>query len=198
MQKILYISLLAFLPLGILSAQTANEYLASANAAYASGNNQEARFQLQQALIALDEMLAKDILSTLPTSVEDLTADTNNDQYTSVNTGFTGLYVDRNYTGPGEKSLQISIMNDSPFLANLTSMLANPLMAGMAGMKVVRFDGYKGAVEVVEGSSPLTVNISIPFGDSLMTLEFKGVADQEEAVSITEQLPIGEVIKIAK
>ena len=198
MQKILYISLLALLPASILSAQTANEYLASANSAYASGNNQEARFQLQQALIALDEMVAKDILSTLPTSLEDLTADTDNDQYTSVNTGFTGLYVDRSYAGPGEKRLQISIMNDSPFLANLTSMLANPLMAGMAGMKVVRFDGYKGAVEVVEGSSPLTVNISIPFGDSLMTLEFKDVADQEEAVGLAQQLPIGEVINIAK
>ena len=198
MKNLLYTLVLTFTVSTLLSAQTANDYLSTAKSSYANGDHQEARFQLQQALLALDEMVAKEILSTLPTDLSDLHANTQNDQYSSINAGFTGLFVNRTFEGPGDKKLNYSIMNDSPILANLTSLLANPLMAGMAGMKVVRFDGYKGAVEEVEGSDPLAVNINIPFGDSIMTLEYKGVKNQEEAVELTQQLPIGEVIEIAK
>lgn len=191
------LSLCCLFTLG-LQAQTANDYLASAKSSYSAKNHQEARFQLQQALIALDELVAQEILAKMPSTVSDLNAQTEKDQYSSVNMGFTGLYVNRQYQGPGDRHLNINIMNDAPLLANLSSLLANPLMAGMAGMKVVRFDGYKGAVEEVEGSSPLAVNINIPFGDSLMTLEFKGAKNKEEAIEMAQQLPIGEIIEIAK
>lgn len=175
-------------------------HLAAAETANAGGNLEEARFQLQQALVELDKVVGKKILEALPLKIKDLQADTEKDQYTSLYTGISGLFVERTYTSASDPSkiLRLTLMNDSPALASLMKMMNNSFMAGMAGMEIVRLEGYKAVVEEVEGSSPLVININLPFDDSLLTFECTNCADQAEATSMAAEVPVKTVIEIAQ
>ncbi|MCB0640704.1 MAG: hypothetical protein KDC44_03655 [Phaeodactylibacter sp.] len=175
-------------------------HMAAAETARAGGNLEETRFQLQEALVELDKVIGQKILAALPTQIKDLKADTGQDQYTSIYTGMSGLFVERTYTSTSDpsKKLRLTLMNDSPALASLMKMMNNSFMASMAGMEIIRLDGYKAVVEEVEGSDPLVVNINLPFDDSLLTLECTKCADQKEATDLATEFPVKTIIEIAQ
>ena len=65
-------------------------------------------------------------------------------------------------------------------------------------MDIIRLDGYKATLEEVENSDPLTININLPFNDTLMALECKGCESKAEATEMAEQIPVKEITEIAK
>ena len=43
--------------------------------------------------------------------------------------------------------------------------------------KSIKIDGYKGMFEMVEGSDPVEHNVNIPFNQSLLSLQYIGIAE---------------------
>ena len=182
------------------SAQDVSGQLAAAKSAYDSENYEDARFALQQALNELDQIIGKEILKLMPTSLGGINANTEADNVTA-NAGFVGLYVSRTYGDPNSKSIDVSIANNSPMLAMVNIFLNSPLISSMAlsgsDQKVIKLHGYKGMLEKTEPRDGVTgYSINVPFGDSLFTFETTGIDKESEATSLANEVPLDRIIKV--
>lgn len=88
-------------------------------------------------------------------------------------------------------------MNDSPLLASLNAFLTSSF-AAMTGQKVVKVNGYKGALERLDGSNPVEYKLNIPFGQSLLTLNFTGIKDEAAVLQLANQFPIAKIVELTK
>ena len=202
MKYIIVLFLFIISGIAVFAQKDAKNNLADARTAYASNTEthlEETRFALEQFLAEIDKLVAQKILETLPTELADMKAVEGSDEYTGSMAGITGLYVNRTYQSSGEnpRSVSFTIMNDSPLMAGLSNFFANPLMAKLSGRKLVKLDGYKGALEHEEGEEG-NYNLYIPFGQSLLALDYTGFANETDVISVSKQLPVGPVIKIAE
>ena len=111
----------------VTEAQEFNKSLASAKSAYSSGNLEDTRFNLENALREVDAAIGREILKVLPTSLSGLNSDAKNDQVTGMSGGIAGgLYVQRTYGNQPDKSASINIISDSPMMAGINAILAMP------------------------------------------------------------------------
>jgi len=174
--------------------------ISAAQSAYASGDLDDTRFKLQQALEEIDKTIALKILEMLPTQMRDMQA-TSADEYTGNVTGFTGLYVNRTYSHPSDaqKSVTITLLNDSPLMAGVNAFLNNPVIGGITGMgrKRIRVDGYKGSMQQDE-NNPAVYDINIPFGQSLLTVQVQGETDENKVLAMVNTLPVVNIAHVAQ
>ncbi|MEM8901305.1 MAG: hypothetical protein AAGC85_24560 [Bacteroidota bacterium] len=206
MKKYISVFLSMMLVLSYVIAQDAADpkpYFDEAKSQYAAGNLDDARFALEQALSELDELVATKILEITPTQIGDLEANADNDQYSGTSIGLTGLYVFRSYGNPSdpEQSMEMSIMTNSPLLASVTNFLSNSILGGIAssamGQKRIKVDGYKAMLQKDENAEKERYTISIPFSESLITLEFTGM-DENTVLTNSNQIPVSQIVKIAQ
>ena len=194
-----YIFLFLFLPSFGFCQDALGGHISTAKSEHASGNLQEARFELEQALSELDILISKEILALLPTQIGEMTANETEDQYVGNALGFSGIFIERNYTSAnGEQTLKISLINDSPLLASISGFLNNSLIARMSGKKVIKVEGYKAIIEQVEGAEPVSFDVQIPFSNSLLTLNFVGIDDQNDIIGYTKQIPVKSIVQLAQ
>jgi hypothetical protein len=193
-----YISfiILTICSLSSLSAQEeVTAHIASGRSSYESGDLENARFELQNALSELDIVIAKLILEEIPDEWGGLTPEEDSDEYNGVSLGFTGLFVNRVYGDPYGKHIDVNIVSNSPLLGSLNAFLNNPIVAGMSGRKRIKVDGYKG---VIEELSTGEYQVNIPFGNSLLDIQFYDMGNENEVTGLINQFPVGKVIELAK
>jgi len=196
---VLALSLFCNLSMGQNKASSA---IATARTTYATGDLEDTRFKLQQALEAIDEAIAKEILALLPEQMGNLPI-VGEDNYTGNVTGITGLYVNRTYADPNDpsKSVEVTLLNDSPLLAGVNTFLNNPIVGGLTGSKRkrIKVDGYKGSMEneTVEGGDP-SYAINIPFGNSLLTLNIDGITDENQVLQMINTVPMSQIAQVAQ
>ncbi|NJO01438.1 MAG: hypothetical protein HC880_06875 [Bacteroidia bacterium] len=183
-----------------LSAQNkVNEHLATAKSQYAAKNLEDTRFALQQALTEVDIMIGKLILEKMPAQWSDMKAIIDKDEHVGSSQGFAGVYVFRNYESSAEpkKTAEITLINDSPLLAGVNAFLSMPMAVALSGRKTIKVDGYKGMLERVENAQPTEYNINFPFGQSLLSFRFQGIDDENTIIKLVDEIPVGEIIKLA-
>src|SRR3954469_422689 len=96
MKKIILFFAIIFLT-EIVSAQTDfKSVVANARSSYAAGKLEDAHFSLQQALGELDIIIGKEVLKLLPTQLDDLNANSKEDNVTA-NVGFIGATIHRGF-----------------------------------------------------------------------------------------------------
>jgi hypothetical protein len=196
MKSYLSLFILTICSLSILHAQEeVNTHIASGRSSYASGDLENARFELQSALAELDIVIAKRILEEMPDEWGGLSPEEGADEYNGVSLGFTGLFVNRVYGDPYGKHIDVNIVSNSPLLGSLNTFLNNPIMAGMSGRKRIKLDGYKGSMEELSDGN---YQVNIPFGNSLMDIQFYDMGDENEVTGLMNQFPVGKVIELAK
>lgn len=183
-------------------AQEFDKSLASAKSAYNSGNLEDARFNLENALREIDAAIGREILKVLPTSLGGLNSDLKNDQVTGMSGGLTGgLYVQRTY-GNQDKSATIDIISDSPLMAGVNAILAMPMImnSGDSNQKVVKVQGYKSLLtrEVDENKQTSGYQLQTPFGSSLLTLNYSGAISEGDLLKIANSLPLERIITLAQ
>lgn len=199
MKRHIFILIMSILPTLLFCQDEVIAHLQTAESEYKAGNLQEARFELQQSLAELDVLVAKAILEKLPLSVGDLQAKRETDSYAGNTLGFTGLFVERTYeSADGTQSLRSTIFTNSALLGSLNGFLSNPMLASMSGRKVVKINGYKASLEQMEGSDPVTFEIQLPFNQSVWTLHFEGISDQNKVTGLANQLPVKDIVQIAQ
>lgn len=105
--------ILLFLACGYATlAQDFDKNIATARSSYSSGNLQDSRFAMEQALRDLDMAIGKEVLKVLPTKLGTLSANEKEDNVTGTG-NYVGLYVQR-YYGADPKRGSIEIINNSP------------------------------------------------------------------------------------
>lgn len=195
-----YTCLLALNLLAVLAfGQDFTKNLSSARTAYASGNLSQSRFAMEQMLRELDGAIAKEVLKLLPTKMDALAANVQEDNTTATGS-YMGLYVQRSY-GKAGKTATVDVINNSPLITSLNALLAIPFVAnaGDGSQKVVRIQGFKAVMHKNQDSSTgkLDYDLQIPMQNTLVTFKME---DTKEAdlIRLANTLPLEKIADLAK
>jgi hypothetical protein len=184
-----------------LKASAQNDFSASTATAkneYKAGNLEEARFALQQSLAEVDKEIGREILGILPKSIAGFSFVEENDNISGNSSSFGGLFVHRDY-GDTTKSVAIDLMDNSPMLAGINSLLAMPMIMNSSdgSQKVVKVSGYKALLQRKDAAQAVGgYTLQIPFNQSLFTIDFDGAFTESEVTSAANSMPISEVAKL--
>lgn len=196
------ISTIATLLLLAFTAAAQDDVTASLNSAgssYGSGDLENARFELQEALNGVNRAIGEAILGILPASMGGMESIPESDDVMGTNMGFAGLSVSREYEGEG-RNATFNIVSDSPLLSAVSSLLSmSVFIAADPNQKRIKIDGYKALMSRSEDDEGgVSYNLQLPFGSSLMTFDCYGVADEDEFVKLAEMIPVGDIVDIAQ
>jgi len=200
--KSVILSFLIIIPF-MLKAQEVEKNLDDAKSSYKSGELEDARFALQQALGQIDVIIGNKVLEVLPVNMGGLDADTPKDQVTGNTAGYVGLFVQRQYgVEGGEKSGEIEIISDSPLLTGINAILAMPQIAGMSdpNQRRIKIDGYKALMQknVDDEGNVTSYDVQVPFSNSLLTFSCEGIESEGDVISMASTIPMSKIVEITK
>lgn len=195
--------IICFLASTTLFAQEVEKHLAGARTAYNSGNLEDARFNLENALREIDVAIGKEILKVLPATLAGLPANTKDDNVTGTTmTIVSGLYVHRTYGNQDGKNITLDIISDSPLMGAVNAILSMPFVmnTGDGSQKVIKVQGYKTLLTKRTNENGQTVgyDVQTPFGNTLLTLYCNGITSEAEATQIANAIPLERIIKLAQ
>jgi hypothetical protein len=180
-------------------AQDFDKNLATARSAYSGGNLEDARFAMQQMMNDIDILVGKEMLKILPAKFDALTSNATNDNVT-VNTGFTGVLIHRDY-GKVPKTAALDIMSNSPLIASVNAILSIPFIgnSGDGTQKVVKVQGYKGVLQKTVDTETNKTNytLQIPLNSTLITIAANDT-DEAEILRWANTIPMGEIAKLVQ
>jgi len=192
--------LFVILSLQVVVAQDFQKNLATARSSYQSGDLENSRFAMEQMLRDVDVIIGKEILKLLPPKLGAMASVGADDNVTgSGATLGTGLFVHRKYGSETAKNADLQVINNSPLLAGLNAMLALPFVTGDPGQKQVKIQGYKALLKVEPNSSTgkSTVEVQVPFGNTLLTLRVTD-SNETEATGFVNQVPLAKIAAFAQ
>jgi len=192
MKKIFVLSI-AFLITLTTNAQEFSKQLAEARTAYTGGKLDDSRFAMQQMLQELDIITGKEVLKLLPAKIQDLSANTANDNVSGT-AGFLGVVIHRDYGAAG-KNVTLEVISNSPLLTSINALLSIPMIGNTGGNKVIKIAGYKALVQKVSGENEKgEYEIQLPLNSSLLTLKAPGYT-QEQLIQMANSLPVAQIAK---
>jgi len=181
-------------------AQEFDKNIATARASYSSGNLQDSRFAMEQALRDLDIAIGKEILKVLPPKLGALAAVEKEDNVTGSGS-FVGLYVQRNY-GVAPKTGAIEIINNSPMINSLNAILSMPVIGGMMrdeNQKMVKIQGYKSILnkQVNSETGKTNYELQIPMNNTLLTVKMDD-SSEGEITAAANTIPLSKIVQMAQ
>jgi hypothetical protein len=180
-------------------AQEFDKNLASARTAYSGGNLEDARFAMQQMMNDIDVIVGKEMLKILPAKFDALNSNAPNDNVT-VNTGFTGVLIHRDY-GKDPKTAALDIMSNSPLIASVNAILSIPFIgnSGDGTQKVVKVQGYKGVLQKTVDTETNKTNytLQVPLNSTLITIAGNDT-NEAEILRWANTIPMGEIAKLVQ
>jgi hypothetical protein len=201
MKKILFtFTIILSLLSGIkLYSQDIQANLDAARSSYQSGDLENARFALQEALNFINQAIGQEILGMLPASIGGMAKAEDGDNVTGTGMGFAGLFVNRSYTGEN-KNASIEIVGDSPMMAGINALLAMPaFMTSDPNQKRIKISSYKALLtKSTDDQGIVSYDIQLPFTNSMLTFKCTGVANENEVVGMVNSLPVDKIAKMAE
>jgi hypothetical protein len=200
--KNLFLLLIALLATGLtcfVAAQDVDKRLDEAQSAYNAGNLEAARFALQQAMNEVDLAIGREILKLMPSKMGNLGYKESDDQVGSASMGYAGLYVNRSYTSDENASVNVQVIADSPLLAGINTILSLPLFGNDPNQKRIRVGNYRSLLQKSEGSDgQVSWDIQVPFGSSLLTINYKGIPEENAVVEMANTLPVEQISRLVQ
>ncbi len=198
MKKILSILFLYFILAGSgLYAQDVSKSLREAGAAYESGDLEAARFALRQAMNEIDLAIGNEVLLLFPETMGDMSAVKADDEVTSAGMGLAGLFVSRTYRMNDETFVRVQVVGDSPLLAGINTILALPVLGRDANQKRIRVGSYRALLQKNQDETgKVSWDLQVPFGSSLLTMEFNGVPEEALVTEMAHGIPVEQVAKL--
>ncbi len=181
-------------------AQDFDKNIATARSSYSSGNLQDSRFAMEQALRDLDIAIGKEILKILPTKMGALAAVEKEDNVTGSGS-YIGLYVQR-YYGADPKRGSIEIINNSPMINSLNAILSMPVIGGMMrdeNQKMVKIQGYKSILnkQVNSDTGKTNYELQIPMNNTLVTVKLDD-SNEGEITAAANAVPLAKIVQMAQ
>lgn len=194
---ILFVSVLSF----ELQAQDFDKNLATARSSYSAGDLENARFATEQLLRDLDMAIGKEILKLLPTQLSTLKANEKDDNLTGGSGYAGGLFVHRSF-GASPKTAAIDIINNSPMINSIQSILTMPVLGGMMrdeNQKQIKVQGYKSLLNrtVDSDSGKTNYELQIPMNNTLLTLKMDDTSEAE-ITQAANALPLAKIAQMAQ
>lgn len=196
---------ITLLGLGIIAciAATAQDFdknIATARSSYSSGNLQDSRFAMEQVLRDLDMAIGKEILKLLPAKAGALAMVEKEDNVSGTG-GYVGLYVNRHY-GADPKRASIEIMNNSPLINSLTTILSMPILGGMMrdeNQKIVKVQGYKSILNkhVNTETGKTDYELQIPMNNTLLTLKMDDTSEGD-ITAVANGIQLAKIVQMAQ
>lgn len=194
------LSILAILFSVSALAQNFDKNVASAKSSYASGDLENTRFALEQALHELDVVIGQEILKELPSKLGALPFNEKEDNVTGGSGMGGGLFVHRSY-GADLNTGKIDIINNSPLITSLNAMLAIPFIgnSGDGTQKVVKVQGYKSVLNKNENTETgkTGYTLQIPMNNTLFTIEMEDT-NESEIQSLANAIPLSKIAQMAQ
>lgn len=179
-------------------AQEVPELLSDAGSNYESGNTEDARFALEQALNGINQAIGQEMLALMPDQLGEMDKIAEEDDVTGTNMGFAGLYVSRNYKG-ADKDASVEIVSDSPLLGSINALLSMPMLVSTPNQKRIKVDGQKAILSRSDDDEgPVYYDVQIVFGSSLFTFKTTGVEEEKEVIALLDQIPVRQIIDVAQ
>jgi hypothetical protein len=194
-----YITLFACALSIYASAQEFDKNLATAKSSYSAGKLEDARFAMEQMLRDLDAAIGKEILKMMPTKMGAMNANVANDNVTGGAGIAAGLFVQRNY-GTGAKTANVEIINNSPLIAGLNTMLSLPMLGNSdPNQKQVKVQGYKSLLrkEVDSETGKTNYELQTPFNNTLLTLRVND-SNEAEILGFANTIPLAKIAEFAQ
>ena len=184
-----------------ICAQDFDKNIATAKSSYSSGDLENARFAMEQLMRDLDIEIGKEILKLLPVKAGALNVNQKDDNVTGGGGTMTGLFVHRSF-GAIPKSASIEIINNSPLINSVQSILTMPLIGGMMrdeNQKVIKVQGYKSLLQknVDSETNKTDYELQIPFNNTLLTVKMDDTTEAE-ITGIANAIPIPKIAQIAQ
>lgn len=180
-------------------AQDFDKNIASAKSAYGSGDLENTRFALEQALHELDITIGKEILKQLPTKLGASNYNEKDDNVTGGSGMAAGLFVHRSYGEQGTGS--IDVINNSPMINSINAILAIPFIgnSGDGSQKVVKIQGYKAVLNRNENETTgkTGYTLQIPMNNTLFTIEMDDT-NENEIQSLANAIPLNKIAQMAQ
>jgi len=180
-------------------SQDVQANLDKAKSSYQSGDLENTRFALQEALNLINQAIGQEILGLLPASLGGMEKTADGDNVTGTGMGFAGLFVDRAYAG-GDKNASVEIVGDSPLMTAINAMLAMPaFMSSDPNQKRIKIGSYK-ALQTKSTSEQgiVTYEIQLPLTNTLLTFRCTGVQNESEVTGMANTLPVDKIAKLAE
>lgn len=184
-------------------AQDFDKNLASAKSSYAAGDLENARFATEQLLRDLDIAIGKEILKLLPTEISAQKVNEKDDNLTGGAGYAGGLFVHRSYGNSSTgKYASIDIINNSPVINSIQSILTMPALGGMMrdeNQKQVKVQGYKSLLNrsVNSDNGKTNYELQIPMNNTLLTLKLDDTTEAE-ITQVANGLPLAKIAQMAQ
>lgn len=183
-------------------SQDFNKYLTEAQSSYSSKNLSNSRFAMEQMLRDLDIAIGKEILKILPAKMDALATNAKEDNVTGSSGAGTGLFVHRTY-GTAQKSAKLDIINNSPLITSLNTILAMPFV-GLGSskddaQKVVKVQGYKAVLNknANTDSGKTNYDIQIPLNNTLVTFTLDDTTEVD-ILRLAGTIPLAKISEMAQ
>jgi hypothetical protein len=172
--------------------------MTEAENAHNAKNYSDARYSLQQALMGVEIQLGRQILKSLPASVDALAADTTQDVVTSTQWGWSNLSIHRVWKNNADKQLTITIGNAGMYAGLATMYFSNAGMMEASGtkqnFKQVRVKGNKAIIQYADNTG-YTLIISIG-QTSMVVYECINFANEQEVMTTANSFDIDGIKKM--
>ena len=180
-------------------SQDVQANLDKASSSYQSGDLENARFALQEALNYINQAIGQEILGLLPASIGGMEKTSDGDNVTGTGMGFAGLFVNREYAG-GNKNASIEIVGDSPMMAGINALLTMPaFLSSDPNQKRIKIGTYKALqTKSTDDQGIVTYDIQLPFTSSLLTFRCTGVQNETEVAGMANNIPVDKIAKLAE
>lgn len=178
---------------GLAFGQDAEKNIAAARQAYDAGKLEDSRFAMEQALRELDAAIGKEIMAELPPKIGPFAAVAGSDLINAAGSGL-GLVLSKKY-GTETKGLNLDIINNSPLIAGINTILSLPIAGlGNPDQKQVKVQGYKALLTRHSDSQTGKVNfdLQVPVGNTLLTLHATD-ATEADVLVYAQAVPVSKV-----
>ncbi len=175
----------------ILTPPDVNQHLNEAESYLNAGNYSDARYVIQQAIIGVEMEIGREILKSLPETVNGLAYNPSEDKVYSTGVNFAGMGISRNY-GSSNKRLDVGIINNSAMINMYTSMLSSSSYSSSntdQSQKSVNLQGNRGILKYNQNSDEY--ELGVPLGQStVFILTGKRFSSEEEIMEAANQFDI--------
>jgi len=172
--------------------------IAEAETAHAAKNYSDARYSLQQALMGVEIQLGRQILKSLPPSVDALNVDTLQDVVMSTQWGWNNLSIHRVWKNTADKQLTITVGNAGMYAGLAALYFSNAGMVEANGakqnFKQVRVKGNKAIIQY-EDSKGYTLIVSLG-QSSMIVWECINFANEQEVMNTANTFDIDKIKKM--
>ncbi len=172
--------------------------MTDAETAHAAKNYSDARYSLQQALMGVEIQLGRQILKSLPASVDALKVDTVKDIVMSTQWGWSNMSIQRVWKNTADKQLTITVGNAGIYAGLATLYFSNAGMMEANGakqnFKQVKVKGNKAIIQY-EDSKGYTLIVSLG-QTSMIVWECINFANEQEVMTTANAFDIDGIKKM--